>query len=96
MTSAAVERISFDIAICDFKKASRRVPHVALSDGRSVSQPKTTRSNGIATVTHVEVENPDADDGIGEALLRDAELDTNPALAMLLEQLDEQIERRRS
>ena len=38
----------------------------------------------------------DEDDGIAEALLRDAELDRNPDLGMSLEQLDEQIERRRS
>ena len=45
-------------------------------------------------VTHIEVENLDEDDGIAEALLRDAELDSNPALGISLEQLDEQIERR--
>lgn len=41
-------------------------------------------------VTGIEIENSD-DEGIAEALLRDAELDTNPALGMSLEQLDEQI-----
>lgn len=38
----------------------------------------------------------DEDEGIAEALLRDAEFDTNPALGMSLEQLDQQIEQRRS
>jgi len=38
----------------------------------------------------------DEDEGIAEALRRDADLDTNPSLAMSLEQLDQQIERRRS
>jgi hypothetical protein len=38
----------------------------------------------------------DEDEGIAEALRRDAELDANPLTGMSLEQLDEQIERRRS
>ncbi len=38
----------------------------------------------------------DDDEGIAEALLRDAELDANSALGMSLEQLDQQIQRRRS
>lgn len=38
----------------------------------------------------------DEDEGIAEALLRDAEFDENPALGMSLGQLDQQIERRRS
>lgn len=38
----------------------------------------------------------DEDEGIAEALRRDAELDANPASCISLEQLDEQIERRRS
>jgi hypothetical protein len=38
----------------------------------------------------------DEDEGIAEAFLRDADLDTNPQLGMSLEQLDQQIERRRS
>lgn len=38
----------------------------------------------------------DKDEGIAEALRRDADLDTNPSLGMSLEQLDYQIERRRS
>jgi len=37
----------------------------------------------------------DEDEGIAEALRRDAELDANPSLGMSLEQLDQQIERRR-
>jgi putative addiction module component (TIGR02574 family) len=37
----------------------------------------------------------DADEGIAEALRRDAELDANPSLGVSLEQLDHQIERRR-
>lgn len=36
----------------------------------------------------------DEDDGIAEALLRDAKLDTNPALGVSLEQLDQQIDLR--
>jgi hypothetical protein len=38
----------------------------------------------------------DEDEGIAEALRRDAELETNPSLGMSLEQLDQQIGRRRS
>jgi hypothetical protein len=38
----------------------------------------------------------DEDEGIAEAFLRDADLDRNPELGMSLEQLDQQIERRRS
>ena len=38
----------------------------------------------------------DEDQGIAEALLRDAELDANPALGMSLDQLDHEIKRRRS
>jgi hypothetical protein len=38
----------------------------------------------------------DEDEGIAEALLRDAEFDTNPALGMSLDQLDQQINERRS
>ena len=38
----------------------------------------------------------DEDEGIAEALLRDAEFDENPALGLSMEQLDEQIKRRRS
>ena len=38
----------------------------------------------------------DEDEGIAEAFLRDADLETNPELGMSLEQLDQQIERRRS
>jgi len=37
----------------------------------------------------------DEDEGIAEALLRDGEFDTNPALGMSLEQLDQQIDQRR-
>ena len=37
----------------------------------------------------------DEDEGIAEALLRDAELDANPDLGMSLEQLDQQIDQRR-
>ncbi len=38
----------------------------------------------------------DEDDGIAEALLRDAELEANPKLGISLDQLDRKIERRRS
>ncbi|MEQ1860828.1 MAG: addiction module protein [Chthoniobacteraceae bacterium] len=38
----------------------------------------------------------DEDDGIAEALRRDAELEVDPAAGLSLEQLDEQIARRRS
>jgi putative addiction module component (TIGR02574 family) len=38
----------------------------------------------------------DEDDGIAEALRRDADLDADPNLGMSLEQLDQQIKRRRS
>lgn len=38
----------------------------------------------------------DDDEGIAEALLRDAELDANPVLGLSLEQLDQEIDRRRS
>ena len=38
----------------------------------------------------------DEDDGIAEALRRDAHLDANPSSGMSLEQLDERIERRGS
>jgi putative addiction module component (TIGR02574 family) len=38
----------------------------------------------------------DDDDGIAEALRRDADLDADPNLGMSLEQLDQQIKRRRS
>ena len=37
----------------------------------------------------------DADGGIAEGLRRDAELDANPSLGVSLEQLDQQVERRR-
>ena len=37
----------------------------------------------------------DEDEGIAEALRRDAELDANPSSGMSLEELDRQIERRR-
>jgi hypothetical protein len=37
----------------------------------------------------------DEDQGIAEALRRDAELDANPLAGITLEQLDQQIERRR-
>lgn len=36
----------------------------------------------------------DEDEGIAEALLRDAEFDSNPTLGMSLEQLDRQIDGR--
>lgn len=38
----------------------------------------------------------DEDDGIAEALRRDAELDTNSTLGVSLEKLDQQIDRRRN
>jgi hypothetical protein len=38
----------------------------------------------------------DADEGVAEALRRDADFETNPALGISLEQLDQQIQRRRS
>ena len=38
----------------------------------------------------------DDDEGIGEALRRDAELATNPSDGLTMEQLDRRIERRRS
>jgi putative addiction module component (TIGR02574 family) len=38
----------------------------------------------------------DEDEGVAEALRRDMELDANPASGMSIEQLDEQIDRRRS
>ena len=37
----------------------------------------------------------DEDEGIAEALRRDAELDANPSAGISLEQLDQQVERRR-
>jgi putative addiction module component (TIGR02574 family) len=37
----------------------------------------------------------DEDEGIAEALRRDAELDANPSAGISLEQLDQEIERRR-
>jgi len=37
----------------------------------------------------------DEDEGIAEALRRDAELEANPSLGLSLEQLDQKIERRR-
>jgi hypothetical protein len=37
----------------------------------------------------------DKDEGIAEALLRDAELDANPGQAISLEELESQIRRRR-
>ena len=36
------------------------------------------------------------DEGIAEGLLRDAELEANPSLGMSLEELDQQIQNRRS
>ena len=44
----------------------------------------------LASVLH------DEDEGIAEALRRDAELEANPLAGISLEQLDQQIERRRS
>jgi hypothetical protein len=38
----------------------------------------------------------DEDEGIAEALRRDAELNSNPGLGMSLKELDQQIKRRRS
>lgn len=38
----------------------------------------------------------DEDDGMAEALRRDADLDADPALGMSLEQLDQQVKRRPS
>jgi putative addiction module component (TIGR02574 family) len=38
----------------------------------------------------------DEDEGIAEALRRDAELEANPSLGMTLEELDQRIENRRS
>jgi putative addiction module component (TIGR02574 family) len=38
----------------------------------------------------------DEDEGIAEALRRDAELEANPSLGISMEQLDQQIERRKS
>jgi hypothetical protein len=38
----------------------------------------------------------DGDEGIAEALQRDAELDASPSSGVSLEQLDQQIERRRT
>jgi hypothetical protein len=38
----------------------------------------------------------DEDEGIAEALRRDADFDMSPSLGMSLEQLDREIERRRS
>jgi putative addiction module component (TIGR02574 family) len=38
----------------------------------------------------------DEDEGIAEALRRDAELEANPSAGLTLEQLDQQIERRRT
>jgi putative addiction module component (TIGR02574 family) len=38
----------------------------------------------------------DEDEGIAEALRRDAELEANPSAGLTLEQLDQQVERRRT
>jgi Putative addiction module component len=38
----------------------------------------------------------DEDEGIAEALRRDADFDSDPAFGMSLEQLDQQVERRRN
>jgi hypothetical protein len=38
----------------------------------------------------------DEDDGVAEALQRDADLDSNPSMAISLEDLDQQIKRRGS
>ncbi|MGB8354339.1 MAG: hypothetical protein WCD79_10655 [Chthoniobacteraceae bacterium] len=45
--------------------------------------------------TRTEVEGLQDDEGIAEALLRAADFDKNPDLGISLEQLDQQIERRR-
>jgi hypothetical protein len=46
----------------------------------------------MPTITEVD----DRDEGIVEALRRDADLDASPSVGISLEQLDQQIERRRS
>jgi hypothetical protein len=38
----------------------------------------------------------DEDEGIAEALLRDAEFEANPSMGVSLEELDQQVRRRRS
>jgi putative addiction module component (TIGR02574 family) len=38
----------------------------------------------------------DADEGIAEALRRDADIEANPSSGLSMEQLDQQIERRRT
>ena len=38
----------------------------------------------------------DADEGIAEALRRDAELEANPSIGLSLERVDQKIERRRT
>ena len=38
----------------------------------------------------------DEDEGIAEALLRDAEFEVNPSMGVSLEELDQQVRRRRS
>jgi hypothetical protein len=38
----------------------------------------------------------DEDEGIAEALRRDAEFESNPSIGISLEQLDQQVQRRRS
>lgn len=71
--------------------SSVEVERLAL--GLSVSQRAVLAAHllgSLPSVLH------DEDDGIAEALLRDAEFDANPALGMTLEQLDRQVERRRS
>jgi hypothetical protein len=62
---------------------------LALPDGqRAVLAAHLLRS--LPSVFHNE------DEGIEEALRRDANLDANPSAGLSLEQLDRQIERRRS
>jgi putative addiction module component (TIGR02574 family) len=67
------------------------VKNLALSltaDQRAVLAAHLLRS--LPSVFH------DADEGIAEALRRDADLDASPSAGVSLEQLDQQIERRRS
>ena len=67
------------------------------SSSRSLDLPETERAvlaahllGSLPSVLH------DEDQGIAEALRRDAEFEANPSLGMSLEELDQRIESRRS
>lgn len=90
-------RLGCTLALNTGARYTRPVPDIAEVEKLALDLPESQRAilashllGSLPAVLH------DEDEGLAEALRRDAEMDANPALGISLEQLDQQLGCRRS